>query len=502
MGSAMNSAVSGLRAQQQMLDVVGNNIANVNTPGYKAGRTTFSDVLSQTLAGATAPSATLGGTDPQQIGLGVRTGAITNLFTQGGLLTTNKPTDLAIQGEGFFMESDGSTNYYTRAGAFEVDAAGNLVDSVTGYRVQGAGGNIVISPSATSAPVATGTATFTGNLDTTTAVGSAYTATMSVNDSLGGSHNLAVTFTKTAAGVWTYGVDTTDPAMSVASGASGILTFTGSGDTSSGATAVGSSFAAPAAGTTFIVRVDGGASQTATFLATDTTAALVAARINGSTTGLTASVTPAGTIQITSDTAGATAALAVAAGTANAALGFVGGSNSPAVSTATGVTTLNFTNGATSGQAVTLDFGSPASTTAVTGFASSSTLALGSQNGYASGTLQTFSIGTNGSINGTFSNGRVQALGTIRLATFANADGLSKVGNNLFQETSNSGVANVGDAGTGGRGTLAPGSLEGSNVDLAEEFTKLIVAQRGFQANARVITTSDEVLTEAVNLKR
>jgi flagellar hook protein FlgE len=502
MGSAMNSAVSGLRAQQQTLDVVGNNIANANTPGYKAGRTSFSDVLSQTLAGATAPSATLGGTDPQQVGLGVRTGAITNLFTQGGLLTTNKPTDLAIQGEGFFMLSDGSANYYTRAGAFEVDAAGNLVDSVSGYRVQGAGGNIVISGSATSPPVATGTATFTGNLDTTTAVGSAYTSTVAVNDSLGGSHNLAVTFTKTAAGVWTYGVSDSDPAMSIASGASGVLTFTGSGAISSGATAVGGSFAAPGVGTTFIVGVDGGANQTATFQASDTTAALVAARINSSINGLAASVTPAGTIQLTSDTAGATAALAVAAGTANAALGFVNGSAFPAVTTAAGVTTLNFTNGATSGQAVRLDFGSPASTTPVTGFASPSTLALGSQDGYASGTLQTFSIGTNGNINGTFSNGRVQALGTIRLATFANDAGLNKVGNNLFSETSNSGVANVGDAGTGGRGTLAPGSLEGSNVDLADEFTKLIVAQRGFQANARVITTSDEVLTETVNLKR
>ena len=129
-------------------------------------------------------------------------------------------------------------------------------------------------------------------------------------------------------------------------------------------------------------------------------------------------------------------------------------------------------------------------------------MALGNQNGYASGTLQSFSIGTDGSINGTFSNGRSQSLGMMRLATFANAAGLSKVGSNLFRESSNSGVANVGNAGTGGRGTLAPGSLEGSNVDLADEFTKLIVAQRGFQANARVITTSDEVLQEAVNLKR
>ena len=502
MGSSMNSAVSGLRAHQLMLDVVGNNIANVNTPGYKAGRTTFSDVLSQTIAGATAPSGNLGGTDPQQVGLGVRTGAITNLFTQGGILTTNKPTDLAIQGDGFFMLSDGSANYYTRAGAFEVDSAGNLVDSVTGYRVQGAGGDITISSTATSAPVATTTATFTGNLDSTVAIGGTYTATIAVNDSLGATHNLTVTFTKMAAGVWDYGVSESDASMSIASGGTGALTFTGSGAISSAATLTGSgaTFAALPA-TVFNVAVDGGANQPVTFAATDDTAAEAAAAINAQTTGLTATVTPAGTIQITSDTSGAAAQLTVAAGSANAILGFAVGTTT-ATSTATGSVTLNFTNGATSGQAVTLDLGSAANPTTVTGFASPATLALGNQDGYASGTLQSFSIGTDGSINGTFSNGRVQSLGAIRLATFANAAGLSKVGSNLFRESSNSGVANVGNAGTGGRGTLAPGSLEGSNVDLADEFTKLIVAQRGFQANARVITTSDEVLQEAVNLKR
>jgi flagellar hook protein FlgE len=508
MGSSMNSAVSGLRAHQQMLDVVGNNIANVNTPGYKAGRTTFSDILSQTVAGATAPSESVGGTDPQQVGLGVRTGAITNLYTQGGILTTNKPTDLAIQGEGFFVLGDGSTSFYTRAGAFEVDAVGSLVDSVTGYRVQGASGDINISPTATSPPVATTTTFYAGNLDTAAAVSSSYTATMAVNDSLGGSHNLDVTFTKRAAGVWTYGVSDTDATMSVASGASGVLTFTSSGAISSGATAIGSIFTAPDLNDTFIVSVDGGASQTFTFAATDITPALVAAKINSTATPaglkpLTASVTPAGTIQITSNTSGATADLDVdPTGTANGHLGFAAPWAHPAVSTATGLITLNFTNGAAGAQPVTLDFGSAASTTSVTGFDSPSTLALDSQDGYASGTLQAFSIGTTGSIDGTFSNGRVQAMGTLRLATFSNPAGLSKVGSNLFRETSNSGVANVGDAGTGRRGTLAPGSLEGSNVDLAEEFTKLIVAQRGFQANARVITTSDEVLQEAVNLKR
>jgi flagellar hook protein FlgE len=400
----MNSAVSGLRAHQLMLDVTGNNIANVNTPGFKAGRTTFSDVLSQTIAGATAPSQNVGGTDPQQVGLGVRTGAITNLFTQGGILTTNKPTDLAIQGDGFFVLSDGAANYYSRAGAFEVDSAGNLVDSVTGYRVQGASGDITISPTATSAPVATGTATFTGNLDPTVATGTTYVGTITIYDSLGGTHNLTLTFTKTAtAGEFTYATTETDASMSLNAGGTGTLQFSGTG--------------------------------------------------------------------------------AITAG-------------------ATGSVTLDFTNGASSGQAVTLDLGSATNASPVTGFASPATLALAIQNGSASGTLQSFSIGTDGTINGTFSNGQVQSLGTIRMATFPNAAGLAKMGNNLYRETSNSGVANMGDPGTGGRGTLAPGSLEASNVDLADEFTKLIVAQRGFQANARVITTSDEVMMEAVNLKR
>jgi len=404
MGSSMNSAVSGLRAHQLWLDVIGNNIANVNTPGFKDGRVTFTDILSQTLAGPTAPSATLGGTDPKQVGLGVRPGAITNLFTQGGVLSTGKPTDVAIQGDGFFILSDGTASVYTRAGAFEVDAGGTLVDPTTGYRVQGNAGNIVISPTTTSAPMPTSTAIFSGNLDSTVAAGSTYTSTLTINDSLGGTHNLTLTFTKTAnPGEFTYATTESDAAMSIAAGGAGTVQFSGAG--------------------------------------------------------------------------------AITAGGA-------------------GAITLDFTNGASNGQAITLDYGSASNTTPVTGFASPSTLALGSQNGYAAGTLQNFSIGTDGTINGTFSNGRVQSLGTIRLATFNNPAGLEKVGNNLFRESTNSGVANVGSPATGGRGSLTPGALEGSNVDLAEEFTRLILAQRGFQANARVITTSDEVLQEAVNLKR
>jgi flagellar hook protein FlgE len=404
MGSSMNSAVSGLRAHQLMLDVVGNNIANINTPGFKASRTTFADVLSQTLSGATAPAGSTGGTNAQQVGLGVRVGAISNQFTQGGLLTTSKPTDLAIQGEGFFTLSDGAVSYFTRAGAFELDGNGYLVDSITGYRVQGAAGDIQVSPGAASPPMASTTATFTGNLDATVAVGTTYVAAVSVYDSLGGKHNLSVTFTKTAtAGEFTYSASEADGAVSISGGGSGTIRFDGTGAISAGG---------------------------------------------------------AGTV------------------------------------------TLDYTNGANNAQAISLDFGSSSNTDPVRGLASASTLALARQDGYTSGTLQSFSIGADGNVNGVYSNGDSRALGIISLATFSNPSGLSRSGNNLFRESVNSGVANLGVPSTGGRGSLAPGSLEGSNVDLADEFTKLIVAQRGFQANARVISTSDEVMMEAVNLKR
>ncbi len=505
MSTSMNSAVSGLRANQVALDVIANNVANASTPGFKAGRATFSDILSETLKGATAPTDNMGGTAPQQVGLGVQvTGGISNLFTQGGINTTNKSTDLAIQGEGFFVLSNGTTNLYTRAGTFEVDAAGNLVDSVTGYRVQGSNGNILISASQTSPPVATTTTTFGGNLDSTDTTGSTYSSTITINDSLGGTHTLTATFTKAGADIWTYGVSEDDSTMSIASGGSGALAFTDTGAISSAATAVGTGNTfSSLGGKTLILEVNNsGIDQTVTFAATDDTAEEVAAAINAQATGVTATVTPEGTIQIISNTAGTTAQLEIKAGTANATLGFPNNSTYTAASTASGTITLNYTNGAASGAPISLDFGSADNTTAVTGFASASTLAQASQTGSAAGTLQSFSIGTDGTINGNFSNGRVESLGKIRLASFNNPAGLEKMGNNLYRETPDSGMANVGDPGVGGRGTLIAGALEGSNVDLADEFTKLIIAQRGFQANARVITTSDEVMQEVVNLKR
>lgn len=407
--SILSTGVSGLRANQAAIDVVGNNIANINTPGFKTARATFSDILSQTVRGETVPSANSAGRNPEQIGLGVQLSAIQVDFDQGAVETTNNPTDLAIQGQGLFILKDGNgTRHYTRAGTFTLDANGTLVDAVSGYKVQGLNGDISVPPGKTIAGTATTKDVFTGNLDASVADGSTYVATFPVRDSLGNSHTLTITFTKNfaaAAGRWDWAVTESDANITSLTGATGNIVFNSSGAVSTGGTA---------------------------------------------------------SLSIT---------YAAAAG-------------------------------ATTPQTVTLDFGSATNTTPVTGFAGSSTLALGSQDGNASGRLQSFSVGTNGVITGFYDNGVNQTIDTIQLALFANAAGLFREGSNLFRESGNSGIANIGAPGSAGRGSLIPGGLEQSNVDLAQEFTDLITAQRGFEASARVIRAGDEVLQTIVNIKQ
>jgi len=405
---ALSSAVSGLRTNQAELDVIGNNIANVNTVGFKASQTLFSDLLNQTIAGEQAPSGTVGGKDAMQIGLGSNLAAIRTIFTQGIIQSTNNPSDLAIQGEGFFILRDGSNTLYTRAGGFTLDANGTLVDATTGYRVQGAAGDIRIAPGSMIAGSATTTEQFGGNLDASQPDGTTHVITFSVNDSLGTAHSLSMTFTKNyaaAPGQWDFSVATTDPSITSLTGSTGSVTFDTAGTIASGATAnLGVAFAA-----------------------------------------------------------------------------------------ATGVVTP---------QAVTLDFGSAGSSSRLTGNAANSTATLTRQDGFAAGTLRSWSIGSDGSINASYDNGRNTILDTIQLATFDNPGGLLHAGQNMFTVSSNSGLAHVGSPGAGGAGTLLPGALEGSNVDLARQFTDLITAQRGFEASARIIRVGDEILQTVVNIKQ
>ena len=385
---SLYSGISGLRSHQTMLDVTGNNIANVNTSGYKATAVQFQDTLSQLTQGATAPGVDAGGGNPAQVGLGVQVAGISTNFAQGSAQATGRGTDMMIDGDGFFVTRQGGQTQYTRAGAFNVDANGRLV-TADGSLVQGwgaedgvvaAGGALtdITIPSGAIAPAAaTTTAALAGNLPEDADLGTKLVRDLEVFDANGNSSSVPVTFERTGAG-WDVSAD--------------------------GATTVSLAFTAGE---------------------------------------LIAPANPVLTIgEVAVDLA------------------------------------------------------------AITGYADVDTVAVASQNGRSAGTLDSWSMAADGTLIGSFSNGSKQALGRIVLAGFTNPGGLEKVGGSSYAATANSGAAVIGGPGAGGNGAVAAGSLEMSNVDLSQEFTNLIVAQRGFQANARIITTSDEVLQELTNLKR
>ena len=391
------SGISGLRSHQTMMDVTGNNIANVNTAGYKTSQTVFQDTLSQMLKAAGAPQGVNGGTNPAQVGLGSRLGSINMNFSQGAAQTTGRNTDLMVQGDGFFVLRNGGEDLYTRAGAFSFDSDGRLVTQ-DGAVVQGwTAVKGVVNTNATPAdlrlpigtllqPTATAASTVGGNLPGDAAVGTVVTSSITTYDAQGAQRPVSYRFSKTAADTWS-------------------LTMSENGTT-------------------------------------------------------------LGTATLTFDAGGKL-------------------TSAPTV-----------TYPASYGGTVTVDL------SGVTQYAGSSTVAVLSQDGSAMGSLQAFTISPDGTLVGVFSNGLKQTLGQVALATFNNPPGLERVGGSDYRTTVNSGTAQLGVAGSGGRGTLLAGALEMSNVDLAQEFTNLIVAQRGFQANSRVITTSDQLLQDLVNLKR
>jgi flagellar hook protein FlgE len=392
------SGISGLRAHQQMMDVTGNNIANVNTTGYKSSQTVFQDTLSQMVNAAGAPQNQAGGTNPAQVGLGVRLASINANFGQGAAQTTGKSSDMMIQGDGFFVVKSGGEALYTRAGSFTFDANGSLTTPngqiVQGWSADGGGnvntagapGDIKLPIGISLAPEETTRFTLTGNLSfeapQNTAVAPARTPgsfkviPIPVIDQNGASDILEVTLTKTGPNQW-------------------------------------------------------------------------------------AATTPAG---------------------------------NPAVP-------ITFTNGKPNTNTITID-GYSVDITDVTYYSGNTEARVSASDGAAAGILSSYTVSNTGQIVGVFSNGLKQTLGQLALANFNNVNGLEKIGDSMFRSTVNSGLAQVGAAGSAGLGLITSGALEMSNVDLAQEFTNLVIAQRGFQANSRIITTSDEILQELVNLKR
>ncbi|WIF94641.1 flagellar hook protein FlgE [Caminicella sporogenes] len=495
---SMNSAVSALKAHQAKMDVIGNNIANINTVGFKAGRVTFKEVLSQTIKGASANQGGRSGTNPQQIGLGINIGSIDTIHTRGSVDRTDVPTDVMINGDGFFIVSDDENflnRSYTRAGNFSIDSMGNL--NLGGYRVLGyriEDGTIgetpkfkttleglVISKAMTfpaqvtgiSKPASTQQSTerdviIEGNIDADLGLDASITVKdtnndgtadewlvppsklmtnpqfITVYDELGGEHELKLTFRRKMKVKYDWD--------------SGEISDFSNGDNPKIEEAIEPNkweLVIEAVNSTEAIDVNAAGSPEQKYIVdnitfTDGKVDLSKINIELSTTDKDNDTFP------------------------------------------NGAGTFNFN----------LSFEDENGDKLLKQFSSDSTIHLQTLTGYKQGKLDSFSIGEDGIITGSFTNGKTSAIGRIALAKFKNPEGLQKTQENLFIDTANSGNPIIGKPGSGGFATLIPGALEMSNVDLAKEFTTMITTQRGFQANSRVITTTDEMLQELVNLKR
>ncbi|MFZ1130248.1 MAG: flagellar hook protein FlgE [Terriglobales bacterium] len=404
--------LSGLAASTEALDIISNNLANMNTVGYKDQTANFQDLFYQNYGSD-------GAGDPIQVGAGSSVGSVATNQSNGTLQSTGVSSNAAITGNGFFItEQANGAIEYTRAGDFTVNSAGDLVASngqlVMGYPavngVINAGAALSplqVGPGETNPPSATTTMQQQTNLDAAATVGTSYSTTLATNDSLGEPHVLTFDYTMTAPNTWTYQVTL------------------------------------PAA-----------------------------------------------------DTGGTGAPTVLASGTMN--FDSSGNLTSPTGPIAVNITGL--ADGAAN-MSVAWNLTGPTGNSLITQVASPSTTATTNQNGYAAGTLQGYSIMQDGTIQGQFSNGETQPIGQIALASFANNQGLQLAGGNSYQATLASGAAVVGTAGSGGRGTLTGGSVELSNVDISTEFTNLIVVQRAFEADSRVVTTFDSVSSQTINLQ-
>lgn len=428
------AGVSGLKNHQTRMDVIGNNIANVNTVGFKAARVNFQDVLSQTLQGASSGGNNRGGTNPLQVGLGMGLASIDTIFTDGSFQPTGKQTDLSIQGQGFFILSDGENQVYTRAGAFDFDNQGNFLVPGTGYKVMGWTAkddgsldttgdvkSIQVPVGKTMAAKATDYITYSNNLSSEAGLGTIVPSGITVYDSQGVPYNITGDFKKEANNQWSF-----TPAGSVKD-KNGVEIATVDFDP------------------------------------------------------------PGGKIVLNFDT--------------NGKFILPGAATNPSIINDITITPNNGTDPIKLG-AFNATTGKGLNFTSLTQYGGESTVKATDQGGYPDGTLDTVSIDPSGTIVGRFTNGQSFNLAQVALATFNNPAGLTKAGDSLFTQSNNSGVAQIGPSGSGGRGKFNPGTLEMSNVDLAQEFSNMIITQRGFQANSKIISTTDEMLQELANLKR
>jgi len=509
---SMFAGVSGMQNHQLRLDSIGNNIANVNTIGYKTGRVTFQDALSQTIRGSTAPQRNRGGMNALQVGLGMSVASIDVLHTQGNLQTTGKITDLAIEGDGFFILSDGNEQFYTRAGMFSLERDGRLVFPSNGLLLQGwmadENGNIntdqltgiTLPIGATIAPTATENIRVTANLDAANNGELSYGPNpFTVDDGAGNEAQVTVTLVPTGSfNEWEYRINVTGGDLDDENDRIGTITLDEEGNIIN----------VDANSPTFTVNIDGGGPVDVTIPTVGGDNEFVPDNGNTAAGSFTPAPSVTSTIEVY-DSQGnlyllttvfeKTADNQWAWSTSTGAFGEVGSGTLSFDNQGklTGVTggPIQFTPPGADQVAIEPDFSK------VTQYVGESTVAV-SQDGYPMGDLDSFTIDKNGRIIGVFTNGLTRNIAQLAVATFNNPAGLERIGGTMFRESSNSGTRQITPSGVGGSGTITPGHLEMSNVDLSQEFTDMIITQRGFQANSRIITTSDEMLQELVNLKR
>jgi flagellar hook protein FlgE len=536
--SAMNSGIAGLRTYGQAMSVIGDNIANVSTTGFKRSRANFQDVMVRSLS--------TGSSGINSIGFGSEIGSIQSLHSQGSFESTENAMDLAIGGSGYFVVQHPSTgtNYYTRAGQFSFDDEGYLVnpegyivqgylaDAVTGDKT-GAVTDIKISGQRAS-PNATTAMDISVNLDSQETVPTLafdptddtsynYSTAITVYDSLGTPRMVTTYFRKeSATGQYeqavlttTYGTDNDLTFTAVNYGGEGenitvsyvdpgaasqplSISVTGNAITVNLATDAGGAITSTAAQVMAALNADVSASALiTTTLACATGAGTVPAMAATNLAGVDDGAYWSYYVYITAADAASGVAHAGAAGH----LSF--DTDGDLVETLSAQTTNDFDFlGATPNQTIDLDFSPSGGITPTTGVASSSGTFYLYQDGYAQGALQSVSVDTDGKITGSFSNGEIKTLAYIILADFNNPEGLSREGGNLWSATTQAGTVIIGDPGTLGLGETNGNTLEQSNVDLAEEFVNMISNQRAYQANSRVITTSDQMLETLMQLKR
>jgi flagellar hook protein FlgE len=501
--------LTGLNADSTALNTIANNLANMNTTGYKAHSVNFSDLFYQQVGEA-------GSGDPIQQGSGTQVASIETDFSNGSPNTTDVATNVALQGNGFFVVGAGNNTLLTRDGDFSLDLNGNLITS-NGLNVMGfPAANGVVNTNAPLAPVhipvgevespsATTTFGMTATLDSSAIVGDSLSSKIQVYDSLGKAYQAQVTYTKTATNTWSYNIALPDT-LAVSSSSAGALNTqvysfgSNAGTVATVDPATNLTITAPNAGnvSTTINAPAITAGESVANYAIDLQSALNAAGITASVSSNAAGQLTISGINLT--TSGSVIQDPVTSATAGGSLSFDSNGNLVSPSTnVSGITFSGLSDGASSLNMTWNLFGADGSST-LTQVDQTSAASSTSQNGFASGNYTGFTIGSDGTVTATFNNGQKLNVGQLALGNVVNLQGLQNVGDGDYATTLASGTATIGVSGTSGLGSMQGGALEASNVNISAEFSKLIIAQRAFEANSKAVTTFDTVTQETINM--